>query len=386
MRWIAHVDMDSFYVSVERMKNPLLNGKPIVVGGLGPRAVVASASYEVRQKGVRSAMPMSQARRLYPEMIIVEPHFEWYSEISDRIFSALKNTAPKLEQVSVDEAYLDFTGCERLYENRELSARAVREAVRRESGLACTVCVATSKLVAKIGSDLAKPDGLLVVKPGTEETFLAPLSIRKIPGVGPKTAILFERRGIKTCADLVKADAHWLHREFGHYALELQESAQGLDDSEVSTEWERKSLGTEETFDVDVGSHEKLQQILRGMAEDVAFDLRSENFRAKTVQIKFRYSDFSTFTRARTLREPTSIACVLAETAIELLEENKNPHLPLRLLGISAKNLVSADGVGQNDQLDFFEKPQAREKSEKIENLKDELRRKFGRDVLVKPR
>jgi len=381
LRWIAHVDMDSFYVSVERLKNPSLHSKPVAVGGTGPRSVISSASYEARKFGVRSAMPTAQAMRACPQLIVVPPDFKSYSELSHKVFSALKIICPIVEQVSVDEAYLDFTGCERLYKSREESARKVKQTVEGASGLKCTVGVATNKLITKVASDLAKPDGLLVVPVGDEEKFMRPLSIRKIPGLGPKTSALFEHRGIMTCGDLVDFKITEVNKYFGNQGLSFQESAKGLDHSEVSTEGERKSLSVEETFDVDVGDFETLSECTRKMSEELGTGLREEGLSARTIAIKIRYGDFTTLVRSVTLSDSTSNSKVIAQKAMELLKKNKSPSLKLRLFGICARNLLTPDQKPL-EQFDLFESPEKRIKEEKIEKIKDDLKRKFGDKIL----
>jgi DNA polymerase-4 len=325
---------------------------------------------------------MGQAKRLCPGLVIIEPHFESYSDFSQRIFAALEKVAPVIEQVSIDEAYLDFTGCERLYKDRRESALAVKQAVFKASGLTCTVAVASNKLVAKVASVLAKPDGLLVVPSDDEENFLKPLSIRKIPGLGPKTAAHFEHRGIMTCGDLASFDSRQLKTFFGDHALDLQEMARGVDDSPVDSEGERKSLSAEETFDTNIGDLTLLRERLRVMSERLGTSLRESNIEARTVGIKIRYEDFSTWVRALTLREPTSLAKKIFETAVHLLENNKQEGRSLRLLGVSTRNFV-AGHAPHTKQFDFFETPEKKLKEEKIERVKDQLKRKFGDKILL---
>jgi len=372
--------MDSFYVSVERLRDPSLRDQPVVVGGRGPRSVVSSSSYEARKFGVRSAMPMAQARRLCPNIVIVEPNFSLYSESSQKIFGGLEKIAPVVEQVSVDEAYLDFTGCERLYPSHEWIAHKIREVVKEVSGLTASVGIATNKLVAKIASDSCKPDGVRIVPPGSEEIFLAPLSIRKIPGMGPKTTIIFEQRGILTCKDLAAFDSQFLKTHVGDYALDLQRSAKGISDSPVDPSGERKSLSAEETFDVDIGDTDELSKMIRSMADDIATSLREEGIKTRTVQIKIRYSDFTTLVRAQTLDRPTYLSREIFETACRLLLKNKDHRLKLRLLGVSVRNFVLA--AGSIDQMNLFEDIERKQKEEKLEFVKDRLKRKFGKKIL----
>ncbi len=379
-----HLDMDSFFVAVERLKNPRLNGRPVVVGGTGKRAVVASASYEARKFGVRSAQAMVQARRLCRDLIVVPPSFSDYSSASKKIFAGLRKFSPVIEQVSIDEAYLDLTGCERLYVSREDSGRIAKKIVLESTGLTATVGIATNKLLAKVASSHAKPDGLLVIAAGHEEKFLAPLPIETIPGVGSKTAARLHAQGIRTCQDIALKTKPWLKDHFGSFALELQELARGSDERAVSEEGERKSIGEEETFEDDIGDIETLSEILRGMSENIAMALRSEELLARTVQIKIRYGDFSTFTRAKTLADATDFSRELAECAQGLLREHKINGASLRLLGMSVRNLEPV--TARVEQLDLFSSPEAREKEAKLEKVKDLLKKKFGSEILVKPR
>jgi DNA polymerase-4 len=326
-------------------------------------------------------MPMGQARRLCASLVVVPHSFAKYSEISNRIFEELKKVAPIVEQVSIDEAYLDFTGCERLYKSWQESAEKARAVVKAVSGLTASVGVAENKLVAKIASDMAKPNGSHVVPPGTQRHAIEKLSIQKIPGMGLKTSALFEGRGIMTCGDLASYDPTRLKALFGSYALELQRSARGEDDSPVSLESERKSLGSEETFDRDIGDIEVLKKHIRRMAEDLGTNLRDERLKAKTIQIKMRYSDFSTYVRAHTLKSPTYIAKEIADIACHLLEENMAPGLKLRLLGVSCRGFLHTEDAA-SEQFDFFEDPASKIKREKVEFLKDELKKKFGDGIL----
>ncbi|MGE0631905.1 MAG: DNA polymerase IV [Pseudobdellovibrionaceae bacterium] len=384
MRWIAHVDMDCFYVAVERLKDPSLIGKPVVVGGLSNRGVISSASYEARKFGVRSAMPSVTAKRLCPQLIFVRSSFSDYTRISKQIFSALEKIAPVVEQVSIDEAYLDFTGCEKIYSSWRESAEKVKESIFKSSGgLTSTVAVSTSKLVSKVGSDFAKPNGLLVIDSGKESEFMAPLSLKKIPGVGEKSYTALETGGLKTCQDLVNKTDEWLIPRFGPSILSLRERAKGIDLSEVSVDYERKSLGSEETFGENINDSAVLSRIIRAIAEDIAFSLRRKKLKTQAIQVKFRYPDFTTYTRVKTLNRSTDLSREIAETAIALLAAHKSPTVPLRLLGVTAKTLIPEERAIH--QFNFFESPEKRLKEEKVEKVKDQLKIKFGNDVLMKP-
>jgi DNA polymerase-4 len=382
--WIVHIDMDSFYVSVERLKNPALLDKPVAVGGRGPRSVISSASYEARKFGVRSAMSTEIARRLCPDLILVPHSFAEYTETSSKIFTAVKVLAPVFQKVSIDEAYLDLTGCERIYPERLEFGRRLKTLVKEVSGLNCSVGISTNKMIAKIASDQNKPDGLLEILPGQEQDFLAPLSIGKIPGIGKKTEALLNAKGIFTCNDLALKSDQWLRENLDHWGFEWREKSRGISDSVVEEEWLRQSLSAEETFPKDIGSIDVLKSILLDLAEDVGFDLRRENFMAKTVSIKMRYPDFSTGTRALTLREPTDLSSEIADVAVQLLLEHKDPRRPLRLLGLKASGLIDKNNYNSQPlQLDFFAPPPMEKKNSKLDQAKDALRLKFGKEIFL---
>lgn len=385
-RWIVHIDMDSFYVSVERLKNPGLIGRPIAVGGTGPRSVISSASYEARKFGVKSAMPTSQALRLCPQLVMVAPSFKDYSEISHRIFSQVKDLAPIFQKVSIDEAYLDLTGCERLYPSRIEMGQRIKQRVFDVSALNCSVGIGSNKMIAKIASDFCKPNNLLEVPVGEERAFLAPLSIEKIPGIGKKTAAILHSHAIMTCQDLAIKSDIWLRENLGDWGFEWRERAQGLHEGDVVEEWDRKSLGSEETFVKNVGDIEYLNKIILDLSEDIAFELRRENLMARTVHVKFRYPDFSTFSRALTLKDPTNLGEIIGHTASDLLKANKDQHRPLRLIGVRVTNLISADELEQQPiQLDLFSDvvPLNDDRRLKLEKAKDALKVKFGKKVFL---
>jgi DNA polymerase-4 len=399
-RWILHLDMDSFYVAVERLKNPKLVAQPIVVGGSGPRSVVASASYEARKFGVHSAMPTTQARRLCPSLIIVPPSFADYAEISERVFREVKSLAPVFEKVSIDEAYLDLTGCDRIYPHRREFGRQLKELVFRTSKLACSVGIGSNKMIAKIATDEGKPNGLFEVVAGEEAAFLAPLPIEKIPGIGKKTAAHLHAKGILRCADLTGKSDSWIREQLGSWGFEWRERALGRSDSPVIEEWSRKSISAEETFPRNINDITILHKVLLDLAEDLSFDLRRENLRAKTIHIKIRYPDFTTHTRCQTLTEATDHTAAISEVALNLMKTHKNPQQPLRLLGLKLSGLSDAASESESRppepiQLDLFSPEPEREadrqklaqalneKRSKLESAKDALRSKFGKKVFL---
>jgi DNA polymerase-4 len=383
-RWIIHIDMDSFYVSVERLKNPSLIGKPVAVGGTGPRSVISSASYEARKFGVRSAMPSEQARRLCPGLILISPSFADYSEVSEKVFTQIKNLTPVFQKVSIDEAYMDLTGCEKLYPSRLEFGKKLREQVKTISKLSCSVGIATNKMVAKIASDDCKPNGLLEIPPGGEEAYLASLAIEKIPGIGNKTAAQLHAKGILKCSDLAQKSNGWIRENLDHWGLEWREAARGISDAPVVEERSRQSLSAEETFTKNIGDLKMLKNILLDLAEEIGFELRRENLSAKTIQIKIRYPDFTTITRAITLKQETNLTADIAETAVILLKIHKDSSKALRLLGLKVSGLVDRNEAAQLPvQLDFFNQVQLDERRTKLESAKDALRVKFGKNVFL---
>jgi DNA polymerase-4 len=337
---ILHVDLDAFYASVEQHDDPALAGRPVIVGGLGPRGVVAAASYEARAFGVYSATPMMRARRACPEGVFLAPRFDRYRGVSADVMAILRSFTPLVEPIALDEAFLDVDGARRLHGTGPEIAAAVRKRVRTDTGLTASVGIATTKLLAKLASDLAKPDGLLVVEPGTELDVLHPLPVRRLWGVGPATERKLTALGVATVGDLAALPeetlVHTLGRSAGHH---LHELAWNRDERPVVADQEVKSIGHEETFAVDLHEHTALDQRLVGLADGVASRLRAAAVSARTVQLKVRFGDFTTVTRARTLAEPTDLAADLLRVGRELLHA-LDVAPGVRLLGISGQQLV----------------------------------------------
>lgn len=339
---ILHVDLDAFYASVEVLANPELRGRPVLVGGTGPRGVVAAASYEARRFGVHSAMPMARARRLCPQAVILPPRFDAYSEASTRVHEVFRSFTPLIEPIALDEAFLDVSGAERLFGSPPEIGAAIRARIRSETGLAASVGVAGTKLMAKLASEAAKPDGLLVVEPGTELAFLHPLPVERLWGVGPATLARLRRFGVETVGDLAAlpeatvVDA--LGRAHGH---QLHALAWNRDERRVEPDRETKSIGQEETFAKDVHEPEVLRREAQRLAERVGARLRAKGVAGRTLTIKVRYHDFRTITRAVTVAEPVADSPDLAALAQELLSR---VHIGggVRLLGVSVRNLVAA--------------------------------------------
>jgi DNA polymerase-4 len=343
---ILHVDMDAFYASVEVLDDPSLRGKPVIVGGVEGRGVVSSASYEARRYGVRSAMSMPQALRLCPTATVVAPHFPRYLEMSARVMDVFHEITPLVEPLSIDEAFLDVRGARRLWGPPGGIARMLRTRVRERTGLTCSVGAAATKHVAKIASTMSKPDGLLIVAEAATADFLAPLSVRAMWGVGPKSADALEARGIRTIRDLRETPLAVLERTLGMTSADrIRQLAHGRDARDVEPERLEKSVGHEETFQVDIADDVILRGELRRLADRVGARLRSAGWETVTVSIKVRFADFTTVTRTQTLAEPTSVGQRIGAAALELFGALPRP-LPVRLVGVRAERLRPAGSAG----------------------------------------
>ena len=344
MRHILHADFDAFYASVEQLDNPELRDKPVVVGGSAEgRGVVASASYEAREFGVRSAMPMRTAQRLCPHAIRVGARFDRYREISQRVMSIFRDLTPLVEPLSLDEAYLDVTSI--VAENRRAAdiAASLKRRVKHELGLTISVGVATSKSIAKIASDMDKPDGLTVVAPGDEKAFLAPLPIRDLWGVGPRTAERLNSEGIETIGDIARQDEDWLRERFGKHGAQMQKLALGQDNSPVVVRRETKSVSAETTFAQDIGEPEALLEVVNRLSQRVANQLRRKQLQGRTVKLKLRLSDFTTFTRQKTLPHAVQSADDLSQFAGELLRAELYGRRRFRLVGVGVSGFEQSE-------------------------------------------
>ncbi|HLX42008.1 MAG TPA: DNA polymerase IV [Bryobacteraceae bacterium] len=374
MRTYFHVDMDAFFVSVEELFDPSLKGKPVVVGGRpNERGVVSAASYAARKFGVHSAMPLRTAYKLCPQAIFVEGHRGRYLDYSQKVFAVLQKFSPQVEMASIDEAYLDLTGTERLHGPPLSAAHRLHGMVKQATDLNCSIGAATSRLVAKIASDQAKPNGVLWIVPGEEAEFLAPLDVRKIPGVGKVTERNLHACGIRKVGDLAALDAAFLDERFGKWGLALAGKARGEDaggwfDGEVGDRSEPKSISHEHTFSVDTNESGALDAMLVRLAEMVARRLRDHHLFARTLQIKLRYSDFSTFTRAKTLDRATQIDTELAEAARALFHKAWTGK-PIRLIGVYAQSLVADEG--QTNLLDEEKTARWRKTLEAVDRIRD---------------
>lgn len=338
IRYILHADLDAFYASVEQRDNPQLKGKPVVVGGPPEsRGVVAAASYEARRFGIHSAMPMRTAIRLCHGLVRVSPRFQRYREVSAQIMGLFRELTPLVEPLSLDEAYMDISDSV-ISEKREQVAMDLKSKIREMTGLAVTIGGGASKTVAKVASQIGKPDGLLLVPPGDERDFLAPLKVDILTGVGPKTASLLKSYGVITVGDLASCEVEWLRTNLGARGPELRDRAMGTDDEPVTPHRETKSVSAETTLSKDTGKLAEIDGHIRDLSERVASHLRKSKLKGRTVKLKLRLSDFTTFTRQATLSLPTNNPNLIHETAMQLFVREHRTDQIFRLFGVGVSN------------------------------------------------
>jgi DNA polymerase IV len=375
-----HVDLDAFYASVEQLRQPDWRGKPVIVGGAGvagERGVVAAASYEARPFGVRSAMPLSRARRLCPNAIFVPCDFPAYREASKSVFAILDRYSPLIEPIALDEAYLDLTGEQALLGEPEAVARRLRDAVKAGCGLDLSIGVASCKLVAKVASELRKPRGLVVVRSGDEATFLAPLPLTRLPGCGPATVLRLERVGARTIGDVAALPDPLLGELFGQYGRLLGAHARGLDPSPVQPPGDPKSISREVTFDRDQTDPARVRETALALLQDVGQSLRAHGLSARTVVLKIRYQPFDTQSRQATLPYPTDRDDQLAGALRQLLETQLDPSRAIRLIGAGVGNLEAGA-----TQLDLLEARPSR--LAMLDQQLDDLRGRYGDHVIAR--
>ncbi|RLB19792.1 MAG: DNA polymerase IV [Deltaproteobacteria bacterium] len=380
-RHIIHLDMDAFYPAVEVLDHPDLKGKPVIVGGIGDRGVVSSASYEAREFSVHSAQPMVTARRLCPQGIFLPVRMGRYREISEQIFRIFHHFTPLVEPLSIDEAFLDVTGSTRLFGEPEVIARKIKTQIVRETGLTASAGVAPSKFVAKIASDMDKPDGLVVVPPENIRKFLDPLPIEKMWGVGKVTREALGRLGVRTFRDLSRIPVKVLKQRFGKQGIRMHELSLGLDQRRVVPEREVKSLGHEETFAQDIEDVEEVRREILALSSKVARRLRRKGIQGKTVTLKVKYSDFVQITRSATLPLATDDGLEIFSTAARLLLNTEAGKRPIRLLGVVLSQLEVA---WKEEQLSLFEMESGSQKRRSLNQALDSVSAKHG-EKAVRP-
>src|SRR6266853_1240970 len=370
---ILHVDMDAFFVSVELLERPELRGKPVVVGGRpDQRGLVSAASYEARKFGIHSAMPLRTAGRLCPHAIFLDGHHEKYSEWSDRVAAILAKFSPIVEMVSIDEAYLDLAGTERLHGPPLAAADKLLRTITRTTALPCSGGLATTRLVAKVASDQAKPRGLVWVPAGSEQQFLAPLPVRKIPGIGEVTGRALRALGIETVEQIAAVPPDKLEKIFGQWGTALYRKARGGDSYEFVIDAEPKSISHNHTFGEDTDDTDALSAMLSHLSQKACKRLREAGLAARTLTLTIRYAGFDTYTRSKTLGEPTQLDADIFAVFQKLFHEHRNPKRKIRLLGVSLGGLTH--GAKQLDLLS----PERRAKLEKLTRATDHLRDRFG--------
>jgi len=372
-RCIMHIDLDAFFVSVEQTENPELKGKPVVVGGRpDQRGVVAAASYEARAFGLHSGMPLTTASRLCPQAIFIEGNFAKYREASRRFMAILADFSPYLEPLGLDEAYLDATGFESIHGSIHQMAQAIRKRINDELGLCASVGIASGKVVAKVASDLSKPDGLIEVASGGERSFLAPLPIGKLPGIGKKTERILRGLGITTIGELSITPLSILKSHFGASGEILHHHASGIDDRKVEPPGAAKSISRETTFAKDIRDRPRLEATLRYLSERVGNELRQQNRQARCITLKLRYSDFTTISRSHTLSQTGDSDQTIFDTGLKLLKTAlAQEKRPVRLIGIGISNLTEPGG-----QLALLDS--SAQKLGQLNKAIDRIRKKYG--------
>ena len=378
MRAILHIDMDAFYASVEEQDRPELKGKPLIVGGTGGRGVVAAASYAVRRFGVRSAMPMREALRRCPQAVCVAPRMARYKEVSEQVFAIFHEFTPLVEGLSLDEAFLDVTSSQRLLGSAESMGREIRGRIRRQTGLTASVGIAPNKLLAKIASDLNKPDGMCRLDPDHAREIIDGLPVEKLFGLGPRTLPAVHAVGIRSFGDLRKAGEDTLRRVFGKHAAAMRARASGLDDRPVEPDRAEKSISAEETYAADIRGSALLSVEILRLADRAASRLRAQGLAAGCVSVKIRRGDFTTFTRQRALGSATQDTAVVSAVAQTLLREwlADQPNAPIRLLG------VGVGGLNTLQQGDLFAGGTA--PGSRLDATIDGIRDRFGRSMLTR--
>ncbi|HEV2480696.1 MAG TPA: DNA polymerase IV [Puia sp.] len=373
-RHIAHFDLDAFFVSVECLKNPRLKGKPLLVGGSGDRGVVAACSYEARRFGIHSAMPMRLARRLCPQAIILRGDMESYGKYSHLVTDIMQDTVPLFEKASIDEFYIDLTGMDKFF-GCSLFAKELKQKVLRESGLPVSYALASNKLISKVATNEVKPNGMLEIAFGKEKSFLAPLSIAKLPGIGKETAYKLVRRGVETIRTLSEIPMEMLEAMLGKTGLELWRKANALDDSPIVPYREQRSISTERTFETDTINLRFLHAELTRLTESIGFELRRQDKLTGCLTVKVRYSNFDTVARQKTI-DFTNADHVLLQTAREIFDKLYDRRLLIRLLGIRFTRLIPG-----NYQISLYEDTQ---EQIRLYRSIDSIKKQFGEHAVFR--
>jgi len=376
---ILHIDMDAFYASVEQLDNPWLKGKCVIVGGTSNRGVVSASSYEARKYGVRSAMPIFQARQRCPDGIFVPPRMARYKEMSKKIMAILREFSPRVEVVSIDEAYMDLSGSQRLHGDPEAVAVDIKNEIQKNLGITCSVGVAPGKFLAKVASDMDKPDGLTIIRPQDVEQFIRKLPVQKVPGVGKKTYLHLEPMGIKTLGDVKKFPEKMLLDRLGKFGHRLIELSAGIDHSKVTPWSPHKSISSERTLSKDTRDKKVLHKYMLQQSEEIARQLRKAGFRARTITLKIKHADFKQFTRSKTINTPTRSSETIYRHAADLLD-NYPLTQQIRLIGVGTSGFKS---TGQPVQLNLFDRAEQNDKTwEKVDRTVETIAQKFGRDAI----
>lgn len=375
-RTILHIDMDAFFAAVEQQDHPQYRGKPVIVGadpkGGHGRGVVATASYEARKYGIHSAMPISQAFRRCPHGVYLRGNYKRYSEISKQIIAILQDFSPSLEKISIDEAFLDITGSLNVFGGKHIIGRKIKEIIRRDLHLTASVGIAPNKFIAKIASDLQKPDGFVVVEEGGEKAFLQNLPISRLWGVGKKTEAVLKKMGISSIGQIAQIPEIELQRRFGKWGHALWRLANGIDERPVVTWGPQKSISQETTFEEDIDDNLTLERTIMRLADELARMMRKSGLKGRTIVLKIRLEDFSTFTRSRTLADFVDSTSILRAVALDLFKKFNRQTKRVRLLGIGVSQLNSVSG----EQLTLFD--QEAPLGDKLTNLLDSIKDKFG--------
>jgi len=377
---IIHLDMDSFYPSVEVLDDPALHGRPVIVGGSSHRGVVASASYEARKFGVHSAMPIAEAKRRCPQGVFLPVRMQRYKEISRAVFAIFERYTPLVEPLSIDEAFLDVSGCRRLFGTPPEIAAAIKRDVQQDLGLTVSAGVAANKSVAKIASDYHKPDGLTVVEPGTEQQFLDPLPIERLWGAGPTTCRSLRLLGVQTIGDLARLSVNVLTAKLGRQGEALHLLASGIDEREVETAQDLKSIGNEETFAEDLLDTDKARQELLALATKVGGRLRHKATLGRTISLKVKYSDFQQITRSTTLIDPVDDGTIIYRVCCSLLEKTEVGRRSVRLLGVTMSNLCDPAAPRQQS---LFDDHVSDQKKMRLNQAIDRIQGTFGDDAII---